>query len=156
MSLLSSARINSNQSVRIRNLESEVSRLLSENIAFRERVIKLQHEVERGPRQAAVDNVDAIRLRLEAKLAEIGHLVQDLGEAHGSLGVTQTFCRKSTQQNSPKKSPDQRNWKNTLTLSDVTGYSDVSRLPPIVEDKCYPRRTLEYASDFVSWIVTNA
>ena len=119
-------------------------------------MIKLQNEVDRGPKQAAVDNVATIRLRLEAKLAEIGHLVQDLGEAHGSLGIPQTSRRKSTQQSSPKRSPDQRNWKNTFTLSDVTGYSDVSRLPPIVEDKYYPRRTLEYASDYGNWGFTNA
>ena len=156
MSLLSFGRINSNQSVRIRNLESEISRLLSENIAFRERVIRLQHEVDRGPTQAAADNVAAIRLRLEAKLAEIGHLVQDLGEAHGSPGIHQTSRRKSTQQSSPEKSPDQRNWKNTFTLSEVTGCSDISRLPPIVEDKYYPRRTLEYVSNWASWIFANA
>lgn len=119
-------------------------------------MIKLQHEVDKGHRQAAVDNVAAIRLRLEAKLAEIGHIVQDLGEAHGSLEIPRTSCRKSTQQSSPRKSPDQRNWKNTLTLSDVTGYSDIARLPPIAEDKYYPRRTLEYASDCASWIYTNS
>ena len=46
-------------------------------------------------------------------------------------------------QSSPRRSPDQRNWKNALTLSEVTGGTD-GRLPPIVEDKYYPRRTMEY------------
>ncbi|KAL8830217.1 MAG: hypothetical protein Q9191_001557 [Dirinaria sp. TL-2023a] len=45
-------------------------------------------------------------------------------------------------QNSPKRSPDQRNWKNSLCLSEVPGVVG-GRLPPIVEDKYYPRQTLE-------------
>ena len=84
-----------------------------------------------------------IRAKLEAKLAELGDLVKDLGMAHGSLSFGRTSRRRSTQQSSPKRSPDQRNWKNALSLSDVTGVSDLSRLPPIIEDKYFPRQTLE-------------
>ena len=84
-----------------------------------------------------------IRSKLEAKLAELGDLVKDLGMAHGSLNLSRTSRRRSTQQSSPKRSPDQRNWKNTLSLSEVTSVSDLSRLPPIFEDKYFPRRTLE-------------
>ena len=136
-------RINSNQSVRIRNLESEISRLLSENITFREHNIKLQYEIDKQPAQGTWNDVGTIRSKLEAKLAELGDLVKDLGIAHGSLSIGQTSRRRSTQQSSPKRSPDQRNWKNALSLSEVTGVSDSSRLPPIFEDKYFPRRTLE-------------
>lgn len=93
-----------------------------------------------------MNSVAGIHSSMEAKLAELGTLVQDLGKAHGSLGIPQVSRRKSTQQRSPKKSPDQKNWKNTLSLSEVRGCSDISRLPPIVEDKYFPRRTLEYVT----------
>jgi len=134
------ARINSSQSVRIRNLENEISRLLSENIAFRERVIRLQHEVDRSPEQAAFDNIGALRNQLEAKVAELSSVVKELGRVQ--IEPRRASRRKSFQQSSPKRSPDQKNWKNTLTLSEITGATD-GRLPPIAEDKYYPRRTLE-------------
>ena len=130
--------------MRIRNLESEISRLLSENIAIRERVISLQHEVNRSPEKTAMISIGLVQSQLEAKLGEMGELVQELGKAHSSISVGRTSRRRSIKQSSPKKSPDQRNWKNTLTLSEVTCGSESSRLPAIIEDKTYPRRTLEY------------
>ena len=135
--------INSTQSVRIRNLESEITRLLSENITFREQNIKLQYEIDKYPTHGTWNDTGAIRSKLEAKLAELRDLVKDLGMAHSNLSVGQTSRRRSTQQSSPKRSPDQRNWKNALSLSEVTSVSDLSRLPPIFEDKYFPGRTLE-------------
>ena len=84
--------------------------------------------------------MEDIRGRLEAKLTELGSLVQELGVVQKS---TRSPRRKSYIRKSPKRSPDQKNWKNTLTISEVTGGTD-GRLPPIVEDKYFPRRTLEY------------
>lgn len=134
-------RANSTQSLRIRNLESEISRLLAENIAFREQCIKLQYELDNGPGGGAMEIVGEIRGRLEAKLTELGCLVQELGVIQKSKR-NRSPRRKSTIRSSPKRSPDQKNWKNALTLSEVTGGTD-GRLPPIVEDKYFPRRTLE-------------
>ena len=134
------ARINSNQSVRIRNLENEISRLLSENIALRERLIKLQHEIDKSPGQAAFDSVGMLRNNLEAKVAELSNILKELGNVQ--IEPRRVSRRRSVQQTSPKRSPDQKIWKNALTLSEVTGVMD-GRLPPIAEDKSYPRRTLE-------------
>lgn len=88
------------------------------------------------------DNVDSVRAKLEAKLTELGGLVQELGKAQNNIESQRSQKRKSMNRSSPKRSPDQKNWKNTLTLSEVTGGVD-GRLPPIVEDKYYPRRTME-------------
>lgn len=49
----------------------------------------------------------------------------------------------------PARSPDPKNWKNTLSLSDVAqghghGPEGSGRLPVILEDKYYPRRTMKY------------
>lgn len=86
--------------------------------------------------------MDSVRAKLEAKLTELGGLVQELGKAQNNIESQRSQKRKSMNRSSPKRSPDQKNWKNTLTLSEVTGGVD-GRLPPIVEDKYYPRRTME-------------
>lgn len=91
-----------------------------------------------------LDNMGNIKGKLEAKLTEIGTLVQELGKIQTDVGNRRSPKRKLTICNSPKKSPDQKVWKNVLTLADVTGGGD-GRLPPIVEDKYFPRKTLEYA-----------
>lgn len=79
---------------------------------------------------------------MEAKLAELGGLLQELGNVQKNVESRRTRRRSSINRSSPKRSPDQRPWKNALTLSEVTGGGD-GRLPPIVEGKYYPRRTME-------------
>ena len=137
-------RVNSTQSIRIRNLESEVSRLLSENVSLREQIIKLHREAETSTELVVLESVNNVKSSLEAKLSELGRLVQELGNVQKNVDGQRKQRRKSILRNSPKRSPDQRNWKNALTLSEVTGGAD-GRLPPILEDKYYPRRTMEYA-----------
>lgn len=132
-------RANSTQSLRIRSLESETSRLLSENLALREQVIHLQHERDSDRRRQCLEDVGNVKSKLEEKVAEIRTLVMEL-ESVGS-SQRRSSPRKPVR-SSPKRSPDQKNWKNALTLSEVTGGQD-GRLPPIVEDKYYPRRTME-------------
>lgn len=85
-----------------------------------------------------------IQEKLEAKLTEIGGLVQELGKIQADAANRRSPKRRLTCSNSPKKSPDQKVWKNVLSLAEVTGGAE-GRLPPIVEDKYYPRKTLEYA-----------
>ena len=135
-------RANSIQSVRIRTLECEVSQLLGENVSLREDIIKLQYEVERTSNKYVLEGVDGVKGKLEAKLSELGNLVRELGEVHKNVEVKRTQKRRSINRSPPKRSPDQRVWKNTLTLSEAVGGAD-GRLPPIVEDKYYPRRTME-------------
>ncbi|MCJ1392216.1 hypothetical protein MMC18_005083 [Xylographa bjoerkii] len=136
------ARANSTQSLRIRSLETETSRLLSENLVLREKVISLEHELENRPKQEALEDLGFVKDKLEAKLAELGGLVFELGRAHKSAIATAAPSRRQSRGKSPKRSPDQRSWKNALTLSEVTRGQD-GRLPSIVEDKYYPRRTLD-------------
>ncbi|KAI4290657.1 MAG: hypothetical protein L6R35_000091 [Caloplaca aegaea] len=131
--------VNSTQSLRIRSLESEISRLLSENISLREQVIRLQFEIEHN---VGADSINTVRGRLETKLGELGSLVQELGNLQQDAEDQRAIRRRSGVKASPKKSPDQRNWKNGLTISEATGGAD-GRLPPIVEGKYYPRRTLD-------------
>ena len=85
-----------------------------------------------------------VKGKLDAKLTELGGLMQELGKIQKTAENHQSHKRKSMGRVSPKRSPDQKNWKNTLTLSEATGGGE-GRLPPIVEDKYFPRKTLEYA-----------
>lgn len=130
-------RNNSTQSQRIRNLELETSRLLGENIHLRERIIQLETELDSSRNSYATAKVDAIKDRLDAKIQELGGLVAELG----LLQKPARKARRRTQ--SPKRSPNQKEWKNAHTLAEVMGGQQGGRLPTIVEDKHYPRRTLE-------------
>jgi len=135
------AKANSTQSLRIRNLENETSRLLAENLGLREQIIKLEHEAENGQAQRIIDYTGEVKLLLEAKLLEIGAIIGNLGKEpkpKQKLPKVGRISRASLGQ-----SPDQRNWKNMCTLSEAVAGQD-GRLPPILENKSYPRQTLEY------------
>jgi hypothetical protein len=135
------ARINSTQCIRIRNLENEVSRLLAENLNLREQILRLETEADSRNSREVVDHVNAIKANLEAKLFELGTLVTALGDIPPPKKKPCSKGEKTVRPSSTQ-SPDQKNWKNMCTLSEAVGLQD-GKLPPILEDKSYPRRTLE-------------
>lgn len=137
------ARANSTQSLRIRNLENETSRLLAENLGLREQILQLQNEIENGKSQRIADRTGAIKTQLEAKLLEISSLIHGLGE-QSPTRKRSPRASKITRASSAT-SPDQKNWRNACTLSESLAGQE-GRLPPISENKSYPRRTLEYIS----------
>lgn len=129
------------QSLRIRSLESEVSHLLAENVSLREQVINLTQEIERLEAAKLLhDGVYEIKGRLDTKLAELNTLISDLGtlpRKAGGLGG-----EKSEQSDRPKATAlDSR---PRMTDSEYHAGVDDGKLPAILEDKYYPRRTLEY------------
>jgi hypothetical protein len=140
------ARVNSTQSLRIRNLEAEISRLLAENIALREQAINSAQEAERWrPSHKLITEVGHLKDRLESKLSEVSALVIELGILPEKAARRSSYKRRSGIPE-PVRSPDQKDWKNRQTIGGViAGERDVQegRLPPIHEDKYYPRRTLE-------------
>ena len=127
------ARVNSMQSLRIRSLESEVTHLLAENVSLREQVINLTQEIERLEAAKMLHNgVSEIKFRLDTKIAELNALASELGmlpRKVSKLGKPDL--------NRPKASvPESR-------LQADSEYNEDGRLPAILEDKYYPRRTLE-------------
>ena len=92
-----------------------------------------------------MDDVGSIRSKLEAKLGQLGYLVQELGKAHGNLSMSRKSRRQSTPQRSLRKSPDR------ITLADISRNPQNPPLPPIIEDKLFPRRTLEYVFNLSNW-----
>ena len=88
-----------------------------------------------------MEDVGTVKAKLEEKLAELGSLVVELGGLGNGGRHNRSSPRKPVQA-SPKRSPDQKRWKNALTLSEAAGGLD-GRLPPIIEGKYFPRRTME-------------
>ncbi|KAE9375295.1 hypothetical protein N431DRAFT_369559 [Stipitochalara longipes BDJ] len=131
------ARANSTQSLRIRNLENETSRLLAENLGLREQILRLQTELENRKAKRIADHTGVIKSQLEAKLLEISALISGLGDE--SARKKKSPRGGKITRASPSTSPDQKNWKNMCTLNEAVE----GRLPPILENKLFPRRTLE-------------
>jgi hypothetical protein len=80
--------------------------------------------------------VEGIKRLLDDKLRELGDLVGGLGAVSLDASPRTFRARRSLGR-------DQKDWKNTFTLSEVTSNHE-GRLPPILEDKLYPRLSMEY------------
>jgi hypothetical protein len=143
------ARANSAQSLRIRNLENETSRLLAENLGLREQILQLQNDKYNGKAQRIVEDTGFIKTELEAKLLEISALIRGLGD--GSTPKRKSPREMRATRTSPTKSPSQQKNKNICTLSEAVAGQE-GRLPPILENKSYPRRTLESVEFHASYI----
>lgn len=136
------ARINSIQSLRIRGLEAEVSSLLSENVSLREQVIALSNEVDRLEAAKLFQHgLYDVKAKLDAKLAELNTLVTDLG------ALPRKFQKSYDEKQKPANLPETRKPSSDLRAramnSEPQPGDDDGRLPAIVEDKYYPRQTLE-------------
>ncbi|OJJ42000.1 hypothetical protein ASPZODRAFT_137577 [Penicilliopsis zonata CBS 506.65] len=132
------ARVNSLQSLRIRSLESEVSHLLAENVSLREQNIALNQDIARLEATSLLRaNIDSVKAKLEAKLGELNDLVLDLVTIPQRLGKKPediaTFDKEETKTSAPTGHAGISDWSA----------GEQSRLPPILEDKCFPRNTLD-------------
>ncbi|KAG8528091.1 uncharacterized protein KY384_007007 [Bacidia gigantensis] len=136
------SRVNSTQSLRIRNLEGEVSRLLAENVSLREQIIRLHYEVENAPGRWTWDKIEDLKEKLESKLHGFNDILKELGEVKRNATSERSTRRKSVDHPKPQRSPSQRQRKNNLSTADTLDEAD-GRLPTIVEDKRFPRQTLD-------------
>lgn len=142
------ARVNSAQSLRIRSLESECGRLLSENLTLNGRILELESELEdsKGAQRIA-DHALEIKAKMEAQLIEWGAMLAGLGlerpskrQALTSPGGTRITRRRTSVSRSPvaKRRPrDSRSSEEVAALLE-------GRMPTIQEDKTFSRRTMRY------------
>ncbi|KAL9622997.1 MAG: hypothetical protein Q9160_002715 [Pyrenula sp. 1 TL-2023] len=136
------ARVNSTQSIRIRNLETEISRLLAENLAIREQAINVAQKGQRARKSCSrCTQLTEVKTQLEDKVAEVAALV-------GKFGILE----KSRASNST----EQRRLSG-LNFLGQAGFDGASFggaekparrtsdgwMPPIVEGKHYPRKTFD-------------
>lgn len=126
--------MNSIQAVRIRNLETEVSRLLAENLDLRGQIITQETQPNRS--RNFISHVGDVKSELDSKLRDIAALVAKLDRP------VKEPRRSSAGTKLPKAK--RRNSEDRMHMMDALAEQE-GRLPPIVENKHYPRRTLEYA-----------
>lgn len=116
---------------------------MSENLELRGHILRLEKQVQDNSARRIADHALEIKAKLEAQLAECASLL-------GSLGLEPPSKRHSPQEGRLEKprpgvarSPPQRKRRQTgmdaETLAEQEG-----RLPPIYENKTYPRPTMKY------------
>lgn len=142
------ARVNSTQSLRIRNLEAEISRLLAENISIREQAINIAQESERWrAAYKATAEITSLKNRLEAKLQEVNTIVTELGELPAKTARRKSGPRKSIIVVNNARSPAEKDWRNQQTIGGVLNAERAEqegRLPAILEEKQHPGSTLDH------------
>ncbi|RMY49245.1 hypothetical protein D0865_07602 [Hortaea werneckii] len=125
------AKNNSSQSLRIRSLELEVSRLLSDNLELREKVFRLEGELFTARGKVSSDAVRKVKDALLAKIGELSGVVEGLDEAAEE--------QEPRSEKSVGKPMMEGQWRERQPLAELMRDS---QMPTIVEDKLYPRRTL--------------
>ncbi|KAK7753538.1 hypothetical protein SLS62_004396 [Diatrype stigma] len=75
------ARINSTQSLRIRSLENECARMLSENLDLRGQILRLETELQDNRAQRVADHALAIKEKMEAQLLDREEILAICSEA---------------------------------------------------------------------------
>lgn len=141
------ARVNSTQSLRIRSLENECARLLSENLDLRGQILRLEKAAENNPAGRIADHALEIKAKMELQLLELGSLLD-------SLGLEPPMKRRSPNRGERKiakprrsslgQSPRQKKTKEMSIEDQESLAAQEGRLPPIHEHKSYPRQTLKY------------
>ncbi|KAJ4419533.1 shugoshin [Neurospora sp. IMI 360204] len=133
------ARVNSTQSLRIRGLENECARLLSENLELRGHVLRLEKELQDNAAQRVADHALEVKAKMETQLAELSSLLASLGEPPSKRRPSEER-RYAQPRPSVHRSPPLRRARQEADqelLAEQEG-----RLPPIYENKTYARATM--------------
>ncbi|KAL8377757.1 hypothetical protein RB595_008443 [Gaeumannomyces hyphopodioides] len=137
------ARVNSNQSLRIRSLENECARLLSENLDLRGQVLRLEKELENNSASRVADHALEIKARMELQLLEMSSLLECLGHEPPTKRRSSNRERKMAKPRpSLFRSPPARRQRNLSAEEQDALAMQEGRMPPIHENKSYPRQTL--------------
>lgn len=126
------AKNNSSQSLRIRSLELEISRLLADNLELRNQVLHLQNEVYTAQSQASTAGIKRVKEELQAKIAELSGIVDGIEDTQETSDEHKWRER--------ERKPLEGNWKERQPLTEPM--RDIA-MPTIMEHKLYPRRTLD-------------
>ncbi|KAI8624031.1 hypothetical protein F5Y19DRAFT_456205 [Xylariaceae sp. FL1651] len=140
------ARTNSTQSLKIRSLENECARLLSENLELRGHVLRLETELKGSHAQRVADHALQIKEKMEAQLVEWGTMLASLGHEPVPKNRSPRALKKPKIQRSSIGRPGMLEWRRRETMSSMQDLEVAAlqegRLPPLWENKTYPRKTL--------------
>ncbi|RYO79745.1 hypothetical protein DL766_006881 [Monosporascus sp. MC13-8B] len=134
------ARINSTQSLRIRSLENECARMLSENLELRGHILRLETELQDSRAQRIADHALEIKEKMEAQLVEWGAMLAGLGHEPVPRSRSPRVAKKARTRSSLGRASCQ--WKRRDSIDLEALALQEGRLPPIWETKSYPRETL--------------
>ncbi|RYP06381.1 hypothetical protein DL765_009505 [Monosporascus sp. GIB2] len=134
------ARINSTQSLRIRSLENECARMLSENLELRGHILRLETELQDSRAQRIADHALEIKEKMEAQLVEWGAMLAGLGHEPVPRSRSPRLAKKARTRSSLGRASCQ--WKRRDSIDLEALALQEGRLPPIWETKSYPRETL--------------
>ncbi|RYP20389.1 hypothetical protein DL767_009462 [Monosporascus sp. MG133] len=134
------ARINSTQSLRIRSLENECARMLSENLELRGHILRLETELQDSRAQRIADHALEIKEKMEAQLVEWGAMLAGLGHEPVPRSRSPRVAKKARTTSSLGRASCQ--WKRRDSIDLEALALQEGRLPPIWETKSYPRETL--------------
>ncbi|EME83772.1 uncharacterized protein MYCFIDRAFT_84080 [Pseudocercospora fijiensis CIRAD86] len=129
------AKNNSSQSLRIRSLELEVSKLLADNLELREQVLGLQNELYDARVQASSAAAKRLKVQLRAQIAQLAGLVDSIDD-DGSEGIEKAVPEKKER----ILSPSRREYRERQPLAELMRDT---QMPTINEGKSFPRRTLD-------------
>lgn len=154
------ARVNSAQSLRIRSLESECGRLLSDNLTLNGRILELERDLDEcREAQRIADHALDIKAKMEAQLVEWSAMLGGLGveraakrHAPSSPGGTTVARRRASVNRSPAAKQRPRDSRSSADMAAL----QEGKLPPIQENTTYPRRTMKYANSTLETIGANS
>lgn len=138
-------RNNTAQAIRIRNLETEVARLLDENLSLKQKFIAETQEVARlKSRNVRDDELRQFQSELEKKLAEANALVAQIGTLSERSQRKRRLERRETATELKASTPTRESWQRRQ-MSMPSQQDQEIRLPAITEGKSFPRLTLDPA-----------
>ncbi|KAI0485468.1 hypothetical protein F4859DRAFT_382924 [Xylaria cf. heliscus] len=140
------ARTNSTQSLKIRSLENECARLLSENLQLRSDVLRLKTELEGSHAHRVADHALQIKEKMEAQLVEWGAMLASLGHEPVPKNRSPRALKKARIERDSIGRTRISDWRRRETMTSMQDLEAAAlqegRLPPLWENKTYPRETL--------------
>ncbi|KAL0940753.1 shugoshin c terminal domain-containing protein [Colletotrichum truncatum] len=137
------AKANAVHLVRIRNIEADYARSLSDNLRLESRVIELEKELENNNARRIADHALDVRSRLEAQLLECMSVLAGLGQEPPTKRHASPRGRRSSRASLPHQSPPRRRPPRELLKETEGRVQDDGRLPTITENKSYTRATMD-------------
>jgi len=109
--------------------------------------MRLEKELENNHTDRIADHAMEIKAKMEAQLAEWGAMLASLGTEPPSKRHSPERRRGTKPSQKGLRSPAQRRSRET-TVDPETLAAKEGRLPPIYENKSYPRATMRYVCLF--------
>lgn len=133
------AKNNSAQSLKIRGLEGEVTKLLGANLELRQRCMRLQRKLKS---EGANGGLERIQRELRRKLNELGGLVEGMQSLRTQPDEMENEDDQQDYEVDLQRilSPSQQQYRERQPLGELMRDS---QMPTIAEGKSYPRQTMD-------------